>query len=821
MTITASPLVLRETEAFKDDLWEPSAIFLHNWGLGGVVVNTSWRTAIQSSRSVSEQRYGLVNKPYRSIDMNLQGFNADQVKQLRATIMRMGKARMPLPLIPDRTRITGVVDLDLFIYSGDFTDRRFFVGGYAIGVNIQNSPVIEDFAIRQILAVTATTITLDGPLGDEYVAPNTPFKGIITGDGSDTSITLPDVPVESNQQIFAFIQDETGSPAAPSSVYWGSLGLHVIESGMWRGGIGIRTLRLYTGIVSIGSTNDLVVTWPSGFVARLLAVIVVAGAGSETKVTVFNVDEDPAQADPSIDITTSFNNSLVLVGHISDPDDAHILTIPPTQIDAEITLLDGFSGIDRYASVTRLVKVLAGVTTIEFGQGGSWVASGLIAVGIEGFKSPPMTHIYPAIEAELEFEHEAEAIHAKLATFSVQVVETPGVSALDPLVAPGTLPPGFPTHTQDSITHPVLTPPLDWRRVTVGVSRQGERSQAGIASVSEVFGTRPRARFLLPYTRVNRSDGFDMLRFFDSRGGRLHPFWLVSPTIDYELLAIDPAGAHVIIKAVGAEFDWAFFPYIALKQISTGTIIIRKINLVNRVPGGDDQIFLDIALPASLAIADHRSTSAHLVRFDTDAFPEGWITDELMQFELPVLELIDEKDVVITLDDLCPGGEVISYVRGGCDICIDDRCGTDEPGGCCICFTEPVLLVCATFDLADPSSCNDCTCVVVSEMKWVLPPIDCLAGIARWGNGNQWVTLNTNTAQWNWDLGDDECSGEVIPNQCLCDAGNDCPEIIDHACEGLTYLVSCNPSGANCNYVEAIKIICQSCKPASPKCATP
>ena len=100
MTITASTLVAVDDTPASDgtSLWAPVAVFLPNWERE-VRINTSFRTSIKPSRSQSEQRFGKVTKPFRSMVLNLRSLDRNARELLRAQLIRGAPCSRPLAVV--------------------------------------------------------------------------------------------------------------------------------------------------------------------------------------------------------------------------------------------------------------------------------------------------------------------------------------------------------------------------------------------------------------------------------------------------------------------------------------------------------------------------------------------------------------------------------------------------------------------------------------------------------------------------------------------------------------------------------------------------
>jgi len=255
---------------------------------------------------------------------------------------------------------------------------------------------------------------------------------------------------------------------------------------------------------------------------------------------------------------------------------------------------------------------------------------------------PAGSKVMPLMEARLSLQN--SGIYLTADTFEAQFafIESTGEQTLTPTVAPGTDPAGFPL-AEDGI--PIMDRRFNWNSdVTGGIQREGGYSQLGRDSVVQAHGERARAVVGFAVTSLNRDDAFELLRFFESRGGRLHPFWILSPMCDYE--ASEITQTTVTVRAVGPEFDWAFRPHVGI-TLSNGTIYVAEVSGTTRIGLNDVVTFAD-PLPSAPLIGDVRSVRmAHRVRFSSDAMREAWITDETVSVSLSVVEVLQEKSVEV------------------------------------------------------------------------------------------------------------------------------------------------------------------------------
>lgn len=397
----------------------------------------------------------------------------------------------------------------------------------------------------------------------------------------------------------------------------------------------------------------------------------------------------------------------------------------------------------------------AAMPTFEIGTIAGITSSTLsISTGLVG-DFPAGSKIYPVIEAKLALGSSVVAVNDKIATAQLSFVESTGNQALPELEVAGVNPTGFPTHDdgfgQGAI--PVMDRQLQWfGSVNTGIARSGSFTNLGRETTLQTFGARGQFTRALQFRALSRVDAFDLIRFFESRAGQLHPFWIPSPFAEYDATAI--SAGSVDVTAVGPEFDWFFRPFIAI-VLTNGDVHIREVASTARAAGIDTVTF-DTPLPLAPTLADVRKVCmAHKVRFASDELGENWITDEVMDTQIPVIELLQEKD--IDIPDLLTIPELAIPTAD----CTDDGCCCQVGGQCCglatfgdlDCFSDAAF--CDEFEMGPFFECCTDNQVTPCQDECGGDPFfaDCVASI----------TIA------NCDCVDDECQEEV--DGCQYDAG--------------------------------------------------
>lgn len=249
-----------------------------------------------------------------------------------------------------------------------------------------------------------------------------------------------------------------------------------------------------------------------------------------------------------------------------------------------------------------------------------------------GFAAGAVTEIYPALETEPVMSSRARVRTDYHIQIDLAARERVGPTALPPLVAAGSMPSGEESYQG----LPVLSQLHDWRQPEEGESRRNTASEIGLDLVSQIYGTTSLLTGSLRFQTSSRSDAFRLLRFFDSRGGSLFPFWYPSQTADLILSQRDSGTVWRVSKNVPATEIQAR-RFVALWG-ADGTVKVRRVT--NVADGGASHILtLDASVPYASAADVFRVSFATLARFDTDEIREQWRTSTVMQTTLPLAGL--------------------------------------------------------------------------------------------------------------------------------------------------------------------------------------
>lgn len=859
MTVTASTLIDPESApSDKNELWQPPVFFLHHWE-EGCEVETSWRTMVTQSRSNKEQRFSLMEKPRRVMTARGLGWNCRERGQqlLRNNLQRLGDARQPFPLYPDRVKVTpkGAAFNNIYVVEEDLDTRRYFVGARVLAANIENAhpQYVDDFLIRKITAVDHVNneITLDGDLGETYRGEITIDDESFGFDGSSTSVdTNFDMEVTSTDQII--IVQANATPIGGGIVTgWGTP--------TWNEGAGENfTLERSATVVDPGSSqNHWQGLWylrPSttGNATVTVSVTATKSAAIALQCHVLggaSLSGNPFQGSNDREgfASTIGFPPLNVATTVDRPSDntydfvfaaQHVTVGAPSQssrMDMVVptgwtTLREGAMGGGHYGFYRRFFGDQVAGDPASVTARWTWngidlplagdrmqVVVGSIDAEVNILDNPAKRFMWPLIEGNLSLRHQSDAITDDVTEANLTVQETAGPSGLDPIRDPNTVNAAWPTHTEDSgFTFPIFDYFTDWTDTDIRFIRPGRANTIGTGVAFDVYGNRPLAEIDANFTGLHRDNVWDLMEFFDSRAGRTFPFWYVSPTADYEFVS-NNGSTRLDVTAAGAEEDWNLHPFIAV-VMKDGTYYIRRISSTTRALTVD-QITLSSSISTVLDVNDiKRVTVAYLCRFATDSFTEKWTTDEVQEVSLKIHELdydLETTDKSLSLDIICPGGSGSSpWTPDGEDICDERCCGT----ACNVCLDEfyAVELTCWCYNQSTGEDCeNPCDGLVTDSVSLtiVLAPVSCISSVARWENGDAWVTLDLDGPDWSWDLGSyDCCAGLQVFTACICAfvATDDCsPSLV--ITESCTSYLKETVTDITCNLNPALRITCTAC----------
>ncbi len=266
--------------------------------------------------------------------------------------------------------------------------------------------------------------------------------------------------------------------------------------------------------------------------------------------------------------------------------------------------------------------------------------------------------VFPAIDAEVNLAQDV-AVHTDVVhEMRLRIHEVIGQSALPSTVVDGN-PPNAPIHDG----FPVLVAPVDWSvQVYVRAAREGDQNELGRGVISKLRGDRPRMEYAAQYQALLRSQSWRLLEFFDSRRGRVEPFWFVAHGSIWQPIAVGRFHIDVIPVTTELVHQQKFFRYVALSLRDSGTVYLRAIDELRELDADTWRIEFASPLPTISLANVRRVTSGHFVRFTSDTLRERWSDDEKVAVSLGMIDLHEETEVSIPIadqpDDIAGIGEI-------------------------------------------------------------------------------------------------------------------------------------------------------------------
>ncbi len=173
-----------------------------------------------------------------------------------------------------------------------------------------------------------------------------------------------------------------------------------------------------------------------------------------------------------------------------------------------------------------------------------------------------------------------------------------------------------------------------------------------IADVSS--GNNGRWYQSLTFSFCERENLWDLLQFFDSRRGRLLPFWTYAPVPFFEFDDITATYVDVADTFDPADVASAL-TYVAV-VLKDGTVEIRPVSGA-AIVGQSIRISVSTNFsPPAAADVDY-VTMGMMCRFDSDVMQETWYNDENCDVTLPMIEVHEEQDHSVTNIEYTPGVE--------------------------------------------------------------------------------------------------------------------------------------------------------------------
>lgn len=190
-------------------------IFCHNWD-SKAKLESAYSTAISSSsETLAEERRGLLDRPYRTLQVRFMGFDKHEVNRLSMTAMRLAQQRFtPIPLFTDFSAVKAVSS-GTTIYC-DTRFRRFFLGCRVMihSWDSNRKPANVEYGLVQALA--DDQITLQAPLAGTFPVKSRVYPCI----EAELSLAPADLNLVTDEvlDMSLTVKEATGSSALPATV---------------------------------------------------------------------------------------------------------------------------------------------------------------------------------------------------------------------------------------------------------------------------------------------------------------------------------------------------------------------------------------------------------------------------------------------------------------------------------------------------------------------------------------------------------------------------------------------------------------------------
>lgn len=244
--------------------------------------------------------------------------------------------------------------------------------------------------------------------------------------------------------------------------------------------------------------------------------------------------------------------------------------------------------------------------------------------------------VCPLVDVEQGLSVKFGQPHYGAVDVRVQGEEVVGASTLPPIQSGQ--PEGYDTFDGD----PIFNLEPNWNDLQFGFHRDGIKQRLGRADY--VYNRGTRAGRVTPHDFVfgTRAEAWHFLRFWESRKGRLLPFWLADQEKLWTLLQVQPN--FVSVMPLGNFDDFAEgFEHVAIVK-KDGTTIIRQVNTIQEVLGVWKLTTVGDAMPAVDPADVLRITRARRHRWESDSLREHWHNELVMTCNLTSVEVFREGE---------------------------------------------------------------------------------------------------------------------------------------------------------------------------------
>lgn len=239
---------------------------------------------------------------------------------------------------------------------------------------------------------------------------------------------------------------------------------------------------------------------------------------------------------------------------------------------------------------------------------------------------PTGSRVYPAFVSEVEPNPSYNFWTSETGEAEFKLREKFTETGLGARVTPGSLPAGFQSFSGLPIFdfNPFNESSLEVKQTTAS-------TVVGLSSVHELYGA-PSFSQNLTITSTDRASAFRLIDFFDSRGGRLYPFWAPEPVRAATITSVS-SGSFTF---TGDQIDYSSWvdKHVAF-VLKDGTISCHRV-----ISASAGTASVSPSIPASVTLENlKRFCRLRLCRFESDALTEEWATSQNMKAKVSLNSL--------------------------------------------------------------------------------------------------------------------------------------------------------------------------------------
>ncbi len=567
-------------------------ILINNWDRR-VEIETKYLTNVSKTNSSAEVRKGMRLRPSRSLSVRLSALERSTVAELNALMLRIANQDVQIPLYSDITE-AGALTGDVEGFTGNFFKTRFFKDARIAHFGVIDGKVQEcniytvKDASEGLLQVNETVAPLSGA---QLVVPLIDIDVELSG----LNQSLPTSQVSSFEMNVNEKKDGSGLPPLLPSIANPTNNL------------------AFSDFFSLG-TSPNTSKWSS------------SGASIYQGVCTLTAGNAMYTLGTAVSTVTDFKARMNLSKPLEGTAEFRVYTDVSTPYYGFISMNGAsvFAGVDLGGAktVSTPITLFNRPTYIEISRTNNTLLFFVDHELLFSYVSPSATLGTDAPVVRMTIENTDDSLSMEID--SANVYSTSG-EYLDNSFNP-----------PEYVNIPILGTPHNWAdNFSISVTRGGTVIPLGRGRVTSVDSTRPQLEFQIQGL-FTREEFFDLLLFFEWARGRMAPFWFLNRSTLWDVGSISGNVITITKDTKDASDFSSFFPYIALRGREGSSEILTVESVVDQTTS--------LAITTTTTPSDTSYpylTSAHLVRFNSDALREIWTTREVCEVSFSLNELLD------------------------------------------------------------------------------------------------------------------------------------------------------------------------------------